>query len=137
MERAETVHIVGKGTDLTFSIKGMPAIKCDGKLNIPDGEVFTAPVKDSVNGILTYNTASLYQGTTFENVCLTFEGGKIVKATANDTEKVNRVFDTDEGARYAVSYTHLDVYKRQDMPDRAVCIRAAHAGAACVQPYVF
>ena len=100
MERTDRVRIVVKGTDLTFSIQGMPAIKCDGKLNIPDGEVFTAPVRESVNGTLTYNTPSLYQGTTFENVSLTFQDGKIVKATANDTEKVNKVFDTDEGARY-------------------------------------
>ena len=100
MEKAERVRIVGPGTDLTFSIQGMPAIKCDGRLNIPDGEVFTAPVRDSVNGTLTYNAPSLYQGTTFENVRLTFKDGKIIEATANDTEKVNRIFDTDEGARY-------------------------------------
>ena len=69
-------------------------------MNIPDGEVFTAPVKDSINGILTYNTPSLYQGFTFENVSLTFENGKIINAVANDSTRVNEVFDTDEGARY-------------------------------------
>ena len=69
-------------------------------MNIPDGEVYTAPVKDSVNGVLTYNTPSIYQGFTFENVCLTFKDGKIVDAKANDTERINKVFDTDEGARY-------------------------------------
>ncbi len=100
MNRTDKVRLVGKGTDLTFSIKDIPAIACDGKLNIPDGEVYTAPVKDSVNGTISYNTPSLYQGFTYENVCLTFENGKIVKATANNTEKVNQVFDTDEGARY-------------------------------------
>lgn len=100
MERADKVHIVGPGTDLTFSIKGMPAIKCDGKLNIPDGEVFSAPVRDSVNGVLQYNTPSLYQGNVFERTRLVFENGKIIEATSTDTERSNQIFDTDEGARY-------------------------------------
>jgi len=100
MDKTEKVHIKGVGTDLTFSIKGMNAIKCAGECNIPDGEVYTAPVKDSVNGVITYNTPSSQSGFTFENVCLTFENGKIVKATANDSERVNKVFDMDEGARF-------------------------------------
>ena len=100
MNRTDRVRITGKGTDLTFSIKGMPAIKCDGKMNIPDGEVFTAPVKDSVNGVITYNTSSEYNGFTYQNVSLTFKDGKIVQAEANDNVKVNQVFDTDQGARY-------------------------------------
>lgn len=100
MEQTDKVKIVGEGTDLTFSIKDIPAIKCDGKLNIPDGEVFSAPVKDSVNGFLTYNTPAVYQGFTYENIRLEFKDGKIIKATANNTEKINKVFDTDEGARY-------------------------------------
>ena len=100
MERTDKVHIVGKDTELSFSIKGNPAIKCDGKLNIPDGEVFTAPVKDSVNGVIQYNAPSLYQGTVFNDMRLTFENGKIVKAESSDTERCNLIFDTDEGARY-------------------------------------
>jgi aminopeptidase len=100
MERTDKVRIVAPGTDLTFSIKGMPAIKCSGHRNIPDGECFTAPIRDSVNGTITYNCPTIYQGFTFENVSLTFENGKIVKATANDTERINKIFDTDEGARY-------------------------------------
>jgi aminopeptidase len=100
MNRTDKVRITGKGTDLTFSITGMPAIKCDGKMNIPDGEIFTAPVKDSVNGVITYNTPSEYNGFTYQNVCLTFKDGKIIKAESNDNVKINQVFDTDEGARY-------------------------------------
>jgi len=100
MEKTDKVHILGNGTDLTFSIKGMPAIKCDGKLNIPDGEVFSAPVKDSVNGVLQYNTPSLYNGVTYENIRLVFKDGKIIEATGNDTARLNAIFDTDEGARY-------------------------------------
>lgn len=100
MEATDRVHIKGVGTDLSFSIKDIPVIKCDGKVNLPDGEVFTAPVKDSINGILSYNCPAEYQGFTFENIVLEFKEGKIIKATANDTERLNKVFDRDEGARY-------------------------------------
>lgn len=100
MEQTDRVHLKGPGTDLTFSIKGIPAIPCSGHMNIPDGEVFTAPVRDSINGTLSYNVPSVYQGFVYENVCLEFKNGKIVNATANDTERINKVFDTDEGARY-------------------------------------
>lgn len=100
MNRTDRVRIVGPGTELTFSIKGIPAIPCAGTCNIPDGEVYTAPVRDSVNGTLSYNAPSLYQGFVYEKVQLEFKDGRIVKATANDTERINRVFDTDEGARY-------------------------------------
>lgn len=100
MNKTDKVRIVAKDTDLTFSIKDIPAVKCAGDMNIPDGEVYSAPVKDSVNGYITYNTPSEYQGFTYQNVRLEFKDGKIIKATANDTERINKVFDTDEGARY-------------------------------------
>lgn len=98
--RTDRVRIVGPGTNLRFSIKDIPTIQSYGLRNIPDGEVFTAPVRDSVNGTLTYNTPAVYQGVTYENVRLEFANGKIIKATANQTEKLNKVLDTDEGARY-------------------------------------
>jgi aminopeptidase len=100
MDKTDKVRIAGKGTDLTFSIRGLPSIKCDGKLNIPDGEIYTAPVKDSVNGVLTYNTPSEYNGFTFRDIRLIFRDGKIVDAKANDSERLNKILDTDEGARY-------------------------------------
>ncbi len=100
MLKTDQVRIVGPGTELTFSIKDIPAIKCDGKYNIPDGEVFTAPVKDSVNGTLAYNCPAVYEGVTYENIQLTFKDGKISEAAANETVRINAVFDTDEGARY-------------------------------------
>lgn len=100
MNRTDKVHILGKGTDLSFSIKGISAIKCDGHMNIPDGEVYTAPVRDSVNGVIQYNTPSLYQGNLFNDMCLTFENGRIVKAVSSDTPRCNHIFDMDEGARY-------------------------------------
>lgn len=100
LEKTDRVQITGPDTDLTFSVKGIPAIKCDGHLNIPDGEVYTAPVRDSVNGRISFNTSSVYQGFTFEKICFEFKDGKIVKASANDPDKINHVLDTDEGARF-------------------------------------
>ena len=100
MTDSEEVHIKGPGTDLRFSIKGLPGIACGGTHNIPDGECFTAPVKDSVEGVISYNAPSIYQGIAFDNVVLEFEKGKIVKATANNTKAINKIFDTDAGARY-------------------------------------
>ncbi|KMT22713.1 aminopeptidase [Clostridium cylindrosporum] len=101
MNKTDKVRITGKDTDLTFSIKDINAIKCAGEMNIPDGEVFTAPGKTSVNGYITYNTPAVYQGFTFDNIRLEFKDGKIINATANNTERINKIFDTDEGARYA------------------------------------
>ncbi|MFB6467635.1 aminopeptidase [Cytobacillus sp. Hz8] len=118
MNKTDKVRLTGPGTDLTFSIKDIPAIKCSGQMNIPDGEVYTAPVKDSVNGVVTYNTPSPYQGFTFEHVKLTFKNGKIVEATANDTERVNKVFDTDEGARYVGEFAiGVNPFIQQPMQD--------------------
>ena len=100
MEKTDQVRIVGPGTELRFSIKGIPAVACDGKLNIPDGEVFTAPVRDSVNGTVQFNTPTIYQGVTHENVRLEFKDGKITEASSNNTAGLNKVLDSDEGARY-------------------------------------
>lgn len=103
--KTDKVAIKGPGTDITFSIKGIDSKKCDGHFNVPDGEVYTAPVKDSVNGVISYNTPSVNQGFQFENVSLTFERGKIVDAKANDAERINKIFDTDEGARYVGEFS--------------------------------
>jgi aminopeptidase len=100
MEKTDNVHIVAKDTDISFSIKGIPAVKCAGECNIPDGEVYTAPVRESVNGTITYNTKSDYNSFTFENVSLTFKEGRIINASSNDSKRINEIFDTDEGARY-------------------------------------
>ena len=100
MMRTDKVEIKGPGTDLTFSIKGIPALPCGGKHNIPDGEVFTAPVRDSVQGVISYNAPTIYQGTPFDSIRLEFKDGKIVNATANNTKRLNEILDSDEGARY-------------------------------------
>jgi aminopeptidase len=106
MEKTDKVRILGPNTDLTFSIKGMPAIPCVGTANIPDGELYTAPVKSSVNGVITYNTPSPYNGNIFNNIRLEFKDGKIIKCEAsNDNDKLKEIFDIDEGARYVGEFS--------------------------------
>jgi aminopeptidase len=100
MDKTDKVHIKGPGTDLKFSLKGLKSIPCGGDKNLPDGECFSAPVKNSVEGVISYNTPAVYQGIAFDNVRFEFSKGKIVKATANNTEAINRILDSDEGARY-------------------------------------
>ena len=100
MDSTKEVHIKGKGTDLRFSIDGLESIVCGGEMNIPDGEVFTAPVKNSVEGVITYNVPTIYQGIAFDNIQLEFSEGKIVKASANNTKAINRILNSDDGARY-------------------------------------
>jgi aminopeptidase len=105
MKKADRVHIKGPGTDLTFSIKGIGAKMCKGDRNIPDGEVFSCPVKNSVNGHIQFNTPTIYSGTRFDNVRLEFNDGKIVQATANHTRRLNEILDTDDGARYVGEFS--------------------------------
>ncbi len=100
MAATDRVRIAGPGTDLTFSIQDLPVIKCDGQNNIPDGEIYTAPVRDSANGEITYNTPSLYHGKAFESVRFVFRDGRIIEATGSDAAGINEILDTDEGARY-------------------------------------
>ena len=102
MSKTRNVRIIAPGTDLRFSIEGLPAIPCCGEKNIPDGEVYTAPVKDSVNGIITYNTPTVYLGKPFSNISLVFENGKIVEAKcgSGDQAALDAIFNMDEGARF-------------------------------------
>jgi aminopeptidase len=101
MNRTDRVRIVAPGTDLAFSIRDIPAIKCDGRLNIPDGEVFTAPVKDSIQGTIAFNAPTMYQGQLFQDIRLTFRDGRIVEATAGEsTDAFNAILDTDAGSRF-------------------------------------
>jgi len=100
IEKTDAVHIKGNGADLRFSVKGMPAIKCDGQMNIPDGEIFTAPVRDSVNGVIAFNAPSVYHGVNFRDIVFEFKDGKIVGASSGDSAQLNKILDTDEGARY-------------------------------------
>lgn len=100
MEKTDRVDIKGPGTDLHFSIKGIAAVICGGDRNIPDGEVFSCPVKNSVQGHVSFNAPTIYQSTGFDGIRLEFRDGKIVDATSNQTEKLNKILDSDAGARY-------------------------------------
>ena len=100
MEKTDRVEIKGPGTDLRFSIKGIGAVICGGDRNIPDGEVFSCPVKDSVQGHIAFNAPTIYQSTGFDNIRLAFRDGKVVEATSNQTAKLNKILDSDLGARY-------------------------------------
>jgi aminopeptidase len=101
MERTDRVEIEGPGVNLRFSIKGIPAVPCGGQCNIPDGEVFTAPVKDSVEGEIAFNASTVYQGVAFEKVRLVFKAGKIVEASsASNNDRLQKILDSDAGARY-------------------------------------
>ncbi|MGD0152862.1 MAG: aminopeptidase [Thermacetogeniaceae bacterium] len=105
MNGTDRVRITAPGTDLSFSISGLPAIRCDGHMNIPDGEVYTAPVRDSVNGCISYNTPARHQGFTYEQIRLEFRNGQIIGATANDTARINKVLDVDAGARHVGEFS--------------------------------
>ena len=100
MDRTDRVHIKGPGTDLHFSIKGIGSVICGGEHNIPDGEVFSCPVKDSVEGHVIFNAPTLSRGLAFDQVHLEFSKGKVIKAAANHTKELNEILDTDAGARF-------------------------------------
>jgi len=100
MVKTDRVHIKGPGTDLKFSIKGIGAQTCGGLRNIPDGEVFSCPVRDSVEGVIQYNAPTVYLGSSFDHIRLVFKQGRIVEATSNNTKRLNEILDSDAGARY-------------------------------------
>ena len=133
MERTDRVQIKGPGTDLNFSIKGIPAVICGGDRNIPDGEVFTAPVKESVEGQLTFNAPSIYQGTAFDGIQLNFKRGKIVEASSNETKKLNKILDSDGGARYIGEFS-LGFNPRVFQPMRDILFDEKIAGSFHLTP---
>jgi aminopeptidase len=125
MARTDRVRILGPGTDLSFSIKGLPPVKCDGGRNIPDGEVYTAPVRDSVNGVISYNAPAEHENFVYEGIRFEFKEGRIVDAVANDSERVNRVLDVDEGARYVGEFAlglnpHVDRVMKEALFDEKI-----------------
>ena len=120
MEKTDKVHIISPNTDLTFSIKGIKAVKCAGEMNIPDGEIYTAPVKNSVNGRITYNIPSHYMGKQFNNISLLFKDGKIIDATCSNggNLNLNNIFNIDEGARFVGEFSFgLNPYILEPMLD--------------------
>lgn len=119
MQKTDKVRIVGPGdTDISFSINGMPKNKNAGRHNIPDGEISTAPTRNSVEGRIKFNVPSNYYGTTFENICLDFKNGKVINAASNETEKINKVLNIDAGARYTGEFAFgLNPYITKPMKD--------------------
>ena len=128
MEKTDRVEVKGPGTDLRFSIKGIPAVICGGDRNIPDGEVFTCPVKTSVQGHVTFNAPSIYQGVGFDGIRLDFRDGRIVDATSNQTEKLNKILDADPGARYIGEFS-LGLNPRVKEPMRDILFDEKIAGS--------
>lgn len=95
------VHVTGPETDLRLRIDGRTFINCDCHENVPDGEIFTGPVEDSVEGQVYFSYPTLFGGRLVEGVRLWFEKGKVVKATAEKNEDfLLKTLDTDEGSRY-------------------------------------
>jgi aminopeptidase len=136
LDTTEQVHIVGPGTDIEFSIKGIPRRKCDGKRNIPDGEVYTAPVRDSINGVIRFNAPTIYQGCSFNDIRLEFDSGKIVQATAasaEETDKLNRILDSDEGARHIGEFA-LGVNPHITRPMKDILFDEKIAGSVHLTP---
>lgn len=127
MDATSDVHIKGPGTDLRFSIKDIPAVVSGGCYNVPDGEVFTAPVKDSVEGTISYNAPTIYQGIPFDSIKLTFEKGKIIKAESpGKTKELNNILDADPGARYVGEFAlgfhpHIRHAMRDILFDEKIC----------------
>jgi len=127
MNKTNDVHITGPGTDLKFSIKDIPALTSGGNYNIPDGEVFTSPVRNSAEGFITYNAPTIYQGIPFDGIKLTFSQGKIIKAEAGaKTKELNNILDSDEGARYIGEFAlgfhpHIRHAMRDILFDEKIC----------------
>ena len=118
MERTDKVKIVAPGTNLEFSIKGLPAIICSGQCNLPDGEVYTAPVKESINGEITFNVPAMNGGFKFENIWLKFENGKVVDFSCNNNAEFEKLLDLDNGSRYVGEFAlGINPYVTKSMND--------------------
>ncbi len=128
MERTDRVRVVGPGTDLSFSIRGMPAIPCDGRINVPDGEIFTAPVRDSVEGVIHFNCPTIYRGSAHDEVRLVFRDGRVVDAASTRTDELRAFLDVDEGARYVGEFA-LGVNPRCTRPLRDILFDEKIAGS--------
>jgi aminopeptidase len=100
LDTKDVIHVISKDTDLTYRVKGRKWINCDGKVNFPDGEVYTGPIEDSVEGHIRFSFPGIYLGNEIEDIELTFKKGKVVKSSARRGESfLNALLDTDEGSR--------------------------------------
>jgi aminopeptidase len=129
MERTRQVRLVGPGeTDLTFSIEGIPAVPFAGRNNVPDGEVLTAPVRDSLEGVVAFNCPTIYRGSAHDNVRLTFRAGEVVDAQSNRSEALAALIGIDEGARYVGEFA-IGVNPHCTRPIRDVLFDEKMAGS--------
>lgn len=133
LEQTDQVRLTGPGTDLTFSVAGLPKIVCAGEYNLPDGELFTAPVRDSVNGEIQFNAPTIYHGTSFDHVRLVFREGRVVEATGSHPERLNAILDTDEGARYTGEFA-IGVHPLIRRPMRDILFDEKIAGSIHLTP---
>ena len=135
MEQARSVQIQGPDTDLRFSIEGIPVVPCHGLRNIPDGEVFTAPVKDSIEGQVRFNVPTIYQGHSFDGILLRFERGRIVEADCQggDRDRLNRILDSDDGSRYTGEWS-IGCNPRVIQPMRDILFDEKIAGSFHLTP---
>lgn len=101
LEKKDKIRIISKETDLTFRVKGRKFIASIGRFNMPDGELFTAPLEKSANGKIYYDFPAIYQGREVSGVRLEFKNGKVIKATAEKNEPLlKQMLKTDKGASY-------------------------------------
>jgi aminopeptidase len=106
LNKARRIHVIGPDTDLKLEVTGRPWINCDGHENFPDGEIFTGPIEDSVNGHIRYTFPACVYGREVEDVRLQFKDGKVVKATAAKNEDfLLKMLKTDKGAPYVGEFS--------------------------------
>jgi aminopeptidase len=100
LQRSARVRITGKDTDLSFSIRGRTAIPCAGEYNMPDGEIFTAPLESSTEGRIAFEFPAIYGGREVSGIRLAFRKGRVVEASADKNESLlKEMLDADPGAR--------------------------------------
>jgi aminopeptidase len=128
LSHTDRVRIVSPYTDLQFSIKGIPNLICDGKFNLPDGEIFTAPVLNTVQGEIRFNISTTFLGRVYSDIQLEFNKGKLVKATGNCPDDIMALLSTDEGAsRIGEFGIGLNPYIQQ--PTNNLCFDEKMAGS--------
>jgi len=100
LNQRDEIHIVAPDTDITYQVRGRNWLNADGAVNFPDGEVFTGPIEESVNGTIHFTYPAIYNGKEVEDVRLTFRDGKVVEASAmRGLDLLNTMLDIDAGAR--------------------------------------
>lgn len=101
LDTKKELHMISEGTDIKVNIENRKWINCDGKANFPDGEIFTSPVEDGINGVITFSFPGIYAGKEIEGIVLKVEQGKVVEATAKKGEELlKELINTDEGASF-------------------------------------